>query len=250
MLEDLLERVRAEVGPDARIVAANRVRKGGVGGFFARRRSRCSSSRPAPTRPQRRPHSEHRLQPTRRGPHRSRPITSSGGSREPPGREPVTARGTRGRRGRRADPRRRTPRDDSRARRRGERRRAQRRDRPRRGAQRLDGVARLRAGARSLQPGDRRHTRRAGRDDRRHRARPAPSNPAPTSQDAVDTAPTSNGRPRRPRLRDRPPRDAARSRDSDRDRDTRRLPDAGVRPAVPRRRRPSRSRRARAPTSI
>ena len=36
VLEDLLERVRAEVGPDARIVAANRVRKGGVGGFFAR----------------------------------------------------------------------------------------------------------------------------------------------------------------------------------------------------------------------
>ena len=36
MLEDLLERVRDEVGPDARIVAANRVRKGGVGGFFAR----------------------------------------------------------------------------------------------------------------------------------------------------------------------------------------------------------------------
>ena len=28
--------MRAEVGPDARIVAANRVRKGGVGGFFAR----------------------------------------------------------------------------------------------------------------------------------------------------------------------------------------------------------------------
>ena len=36
VLEDLLERVRAEVGPDARIVAANRVRKGGVGGFFAK----------------------------------------------------------------------------------------------------------------------------------------------------------------------------------------------------------------------
>jgi hypothetical protein len=36
VLEDLLERVRAEVGPSARIVAANRVRKGGVGGFFAR----------------------------------------------------------------------------------------------------------------------------------------------------------------------------------------------------------------------
>ena len=36
VLEDLLERVRAEVGPDARIVAANRIRKGGVGGFFAR----------------------------------------------------------------------------------------------------------------------------------------------------------------------------------------------------------------------
>ncbi len=36
VLEDLLERVREEVGPDARIVAANRVRRGGVGGFFAR----------------------------------------------------------------------------------------------------------------------------------------------------------------------------------------------------------------------
>jgi hypothetical protein len=36
VLEDLLERVRAEVGPHARIVAANRVRKGGVGGFFSR----------------------------------------------------------------------------------------------------------------------------------------------------------------------------------------------------------------------
>jgi hypothetical protein len=36
VLEELLERVRTEVGPDARIVAANRVRKGGVGGFFAK----------------------------------------------------------------------------------------------------------------------------------------------------------------------------------------------------------------------
>lgn len=36
VLEDLLERVRAEVGPNARIIAANRVRKGGVGGFFSR----------------------------------------------------------------------------------------------------------------------------------------------------------------------------------------------------------------------
>jgi hypothetical protein len=36
VLEDLLERVRLEVGPDARIVGANRIRKGGVGGFFAR----------------------------------------------------------------------------------------------------------------------------------------------------------------------------------------------------------------------
>jgi hypothetical protein len=32
----LLERVRAELGEDARIVAANRVRRGGVGGFFSR----------------------------------------------------------------------------------------------------------------------------------------------------------------------------------------------------------------------
>jgi len=36
VLEDLLQRVRAEVGPGARIVAANRIRKGGVGGFFSR----------------------------------------------------------------------------------------------------------------------------------------------------------------------------------------------------------------------
>jgi hypothetical protein len=35
-LDDVLERVRAEVGPDARIVGANRIRKGGVGGFFAK----------------------------------------------------------------------------------------------------------------------------------------------------------------------------------------------------------------------
>ncbi len=35
-LEELLERVRREVGPDARIVAANRIRQGGVAGFFAR----------------------------------------------------------------------------------------------------------------------------------------------------------------------------------------------------------------------
>ena len=35
-LEELLERVRTEVGPEARIVAANRIRQGGVGGFFAR----------------------------------------------------------------------------------------------------------------------------------------------------------------------------------------------------------------------
>ncbi|MDZ4826753.1 MAG: hypothetical protein SGJ13_09885, partial [Actinomycetota bacterium] len=36
VLEDLLDRVRSEVGPGARIVAANRVRKGGLGGFFAK----------------------------------------------------------------------------------------------------------------------------------------------------------------------------------------------------------------------
>ncbi|HET9730735.1 MAG TPA: hypothetical protein VFR41_14995 [Acidimicrobiia bacterium] len=35
-LEDLLERVRSEVGPEARIIGANKIRKGGVGGFFAR----------------------------------------------------------------------------------------------------------------------------------------------------------------------------------------------------------------------
>ncbi len=36
VLEDLLERVRHETGEGARIVAANRVRRGGLGGFFAR----------------------------------------------------------------------------------------------------------------------------------------------------------------------------------------------------------------------
>jgi hypothetical protein len=35
-LEALLERVRQEMGEDARILAANRVRRGGVGGFFAK----------------------------------------------------------------------------------------------------------------------------------------------------------------------------------------------------------------------
>jgi hypothetical protein len=36
VLEDLLDRVRTEVGTGARIVAANRIRKGGVGGFFSK----------------------------------------------------------------------------------------------------------------------------------------------------------------------------------------------------------------------
>ena len=47
--------MRAEVGPDARIVAANRVRKGGVGGFFAKQAfevlvepADCDRSRPQP----------------------------------------------------------------------------------------------------------------------------------------------------------------------------------------------------------
>lgn len=35
-LESLLERVRKEVGVDAHIIAANRIRKGGIGGFFAK----------------------------------------------------------------------------------------------------------------------------------------------------------------------------------------------------------------------
>ncbi len=35
-LETLLERVRADLGDDARIIAANRVRRGGVGGFFSK----------------------------------------------------------------------------------------------------------------------------------------------------------------------------------------------------------------------
>ncbi len=37
-IEQLLARVRAEHGPDARIVHADRVRVGGVGGFFAKER--------------------------------------------------------------------------------------------------------------------------------------------------------------------------------------------------------------------
>jgi hypothetical protein len=63
VLEDLLQRVRAEVGPGARIVAANRIRKGGVGGFFSRQAfevlveaadapsTATPASAPAPTRP-------------------------------------------------------------------------------------------------------------------------------------------------------------------------------------------------------
>ena len=35
-LETLLERVRAQGGPGARIVRANKVRAGGIGGFFAK----------------------------------------------------------------------------------------------------------------------------------------------------------------------------------------------------------------------
>jgi hypothetical protein len=35
-LEALLERIRSELGADAHILAANRIRKGGVGGFFSR----------------------------------------------------------------------------------------------------------------------------------------------------------------------------------------------------------------------
>ena len=37
-LPSLLEQVRAEYGPGARIVHAERIRRGGVGGFFARER--------------------------------------------------------------------------------------------------------------------------------------------------------------------------------------------------------------------
>ena len=66
VLEDLLERVRAEVGPDARIVAANRVRKGGVGGFFARQAFEVlvepagpSNRRDSPQLPARPAHRDH-----------------------------------------------------------------------------------------------------------------------------------------------------------------------------------------------
>ena len=37
-LPSLLDQVRAEYGPGARIVHAERIRRGGVGGFFARER--------------------------------------------------------------------------------------------------------------------------------------------------------------------------------------------------------------------
>ena len=37
-LPSLLEQVRAEYGPGARIVHAERIRRGGIGGFFARER--------------------------------------------------------------------------------------------------------------------------------------------------------------------------------------------------------------------
>ena len=37
-LEALMIRVRAELGPRARVVKAERVRSGGVGGFFAKER--------------------------------------------------------------------------------------------------------------------------------------------------------------------------------------------------------------------
>ncbi len=36
MLEDVLEHMRGELGADARVVAANRVLKGGLGGFFSK----------------------------------------------------------------------------------------------------------------------------------------------------------------------------------------------------------------------
>ena len=57
-LEELLERVRTEVGPDARIVAANRVRQGGIAGFFARQAFEVVVE-PAGRRPPRRPDRRH-----------------------------------------------------------------------------------------------------------------------------------------------------------------------------------------------
>lgn len=50
-LEALLARVRAEHGPGARIVSADRVRTGGVAGFFARERYALSVEVDAPTDP-------------------------------------------------------------------------------------------------------------------------------------------------------------------------------------------------------
>jgi hypothetical protein len=70
-LEALLARVRGEHGPDARIVSAERVRSGGIGGFFAKERYEITvevadPGRPqgaVPARPARRPNPEPRDHP-------------------------------------------------------------------------------------------------------------------------------------------------------------------------------------------
>ncbi|MBT8224173.1 MAG: hypothetical protein HKP61_14740, partial [Dactylosporangium sp.] len=59
-LEALLARVRDEHGSDAQIVSAERVRTGGIGGFFARERFELTievseADRPAPISPEPRP---------------------------------------------------------------------------------------------------------------------------------------------------------------------------------------------------
>ena len=131
MLEELLERVRTEVGPDARIVAANRVRKGGVGGFFAKQAFEVLVE----------------------ADDTAAAAATVATGRTAAGVHPATPCPLRPARRSARWPRRHHPR----ARRRGERRRAQQRHRPRRGAQRLHRDARLRAGARPVQP---RSTRR------------------------------------------------------------------------------------------
>ncbi len=50
-LESLLDRIRTDLGEQAKIVAANRVRKGGVGGFFSREHYEVVVERDADTEP-------------------------------------------------------------------------------------------------------------------------------------------------------------------------------------------------------
>ncbi|WP_200829739.1 hypothetical protein, partial [Cellulomonas algicola] len=47
-LAELMAHVRAEFGPQARVVRAERVRSGGIGGFFARERYEITVDVPPP----------------------------------------------------------------------------------------------------------------------------------------------------------------------------------------------------------